>query len=287
MTVKMNFFFIVFIGLFLITGCTNSTEMTQEIPTESVTANENNDFTELESGADVQQTESNENTVEQPVVNQPPKETTLLPLYKMNEVFDIKPISDAPENIVLLTIDDAPDKYALEMAKILKDLNVGAIFFVNGHFLNTDEKKAILKEIYEMGFPIGNHTMNHENLKKLSEEEQKYQIIELNNLVESITGERPKFFRAPFGANTDYSKLIANEEKMLVMNWTYGYDFEKDYMNKETLEDIMVNTNLLHKGANLLMHDREWTRDALAGIVKGLQNKGYEIVDPHLIQTPE
>ena len=41
----------------------------------------------------------------------------------------------------MLTIDDAPDKRALDMAKTLKDLDAPAIFFVNGHFIDTDEER--------------------------------------------------------------------------------------------------------------------------------------------------
>ena len=108
----------------------------------------------------------------------------------------------------------------------------------------------------------------------------------MNDRLEELIGERPKFFRAPFGMNTDYSKKLVAEEKMLLMNWTYGYDWENDYQSKDALSDIMVNTPLLRNGANLLMHDREWTSAALEDIVKGLQNKGYKIVDPDLIETP-
>ncbi|UTW69137.1 hypothetical protein KHA80_18835 [Anaerobacillus sp. HL2] len=34
------------------------------------------------------------------------------------------------------------------------------------------------------------------------------------------------------------------------MNWTYGYDYFKEYMEKDALENIMVHTNLLIPGAN-------------------------------------
>ncbi|WP_432359608.1 polysaccharide deacetylase family protein [Sporosarcina sp. UB5] len=207
------------------------------------------------------------------------------PQYELNtKTYSIQPIGDANPKVVLLTIDDAPDKRALDMAKTLKGLNAQAIFFVNGHFIATDEQRAILKEIHNMGFAIGNHTNTHVNLKTLSEEEQREEIISVNDIVEEVTGERPLFFRAPFGVNTDFSRALAIEEGMLLMNWSYGYDFEREFMTKDKIADIMVNTELLRNGSNLLMHDRDWTADALGDIVNGLRDKGYEIVDPNLIK---
>lgn len=208
------------------------------------------------------------------------------PQYKINENnWSIEPINKANSKVVLLTIDDAPDKNALEMARILKKLSAPAIFFVNGHFIDTPEEAKVLKEIHELGFAIGNHTNSHLNLKSLPEEQQYKEIVDLNDRVEEIIGERPKFFRAPFGSITDYSRKIAEDENMVLMNWTYGYDWEKEYQSKEALADIMVNSPYLSKGANLLMHDREWTKEALEDIVKGLRNKGFTPVDPVLIST--
>lgn len=212
-------------------------------------------------------------------------ETPQEPLYELNQkTYSIQPIGDANPKVVLLTIDDAPDKRALDMAKTLKRLEAPAIFFVNGHFIATDEKKEILKEIHDMGFVIGNHTKTHANLKELTEDEQYEEIFSVNDIVEEVTGERPKFFRAPFGVNTDYSRTLADQEGMQLMNWSYGYDFVKEYMTKEKIADIMVNTELLGNGSNLLMHDREWTADALEEIITGLRSKGYEFVDPTLIK---
>ncbi|WP_100404623.1 polysaccharide deacetylase family protein [Bacillus solitudinis] len=207
------------------------------------------------------------------------------PNYRVNaKNWKIEPIADGNPKVVLLTIDDAPHKHALEMATILKKIDANAIFFVNGHFLKSDQGKEKLKAIHQLGFEIGNHTMNHSNLREISEEKQKQEIIELNNLVEELTGERPRFFRAPYGVNTDYSNEVVQEEGMVLMNWTYGYDWEKDYQDVETLADIMVNTPLLTEGANLLMHDRESTLFALESIVKGLREKGYEMLSPSDIE---
>ncbi|MBM7705275.1 peptidoglycan/xylan/chitin deacetylase (PgdA/CDA1 family) [Chryseomicrobium aureum] len=210
------------------------------------------------------------------------------PLYKLNEAnWTLVPIEQAEEKVVLLTIDDAPDTYSLEMAETLAQLEVPAIFFVNGHFLDTDEEKEKLKKIHELGFAIGNHTQTHPNLKNSSEEQQQQEILALNDTIEDVLGEKPQFFRAPFGVNTDFSRELVKQEGMLLMNWTYGYDWEKDYMEASALADIMVNTPYLTNGANLLMHDREWTAGALEQIVTGLQEKGYGFVDPDEIQGVE
>lgn len=226
--------------------------------------------------------------VTQEVVEEEPVEEIQEPLYELNPAnWTLQPIGDANPKAVLLTIDDAPDKYAVEMAKTLKALDTPAIFFVNGHFIETDEQKANLKEIYDMGFAIGNHTQTHANLKDISAEQQQEEILKVNETVEAVIGEKPKFFRAPYGVNTDFSKSLVQSEGMLLMNWTYGYDWEKDYMNAASLTDIMLNTEYLTNGANLLMHDRKWTAEALPGIVEGFRAKGYDLIDPHTIKGIE
>lgn len=207
------------------------------------------------------------------------------PLYKLKENWYLEPINgEKNKKVVLVTIDDAPDKHALEMAKTLKSLDTKAIFFVNGHFLESDEKKADLKKIHDMGFTIGNHTYSHAYLPDISEAEQKNEILQVNDMVEKITGERPQFFRAPNGANTDFSKKLAKQEHMTLMNWSFGYDFMPEYKDRTKLTNIMLQTNLLGNGANLLMHDRDWTNAALKDIVSGLKEKGYDAVDPDQIK---
>ena len=250
-------------------------------------------------GSSIDETENNDTTlkkpIEEPIVEEESQEVekeiedefveeVVEPLYELDASWGLKPVGDANPKVVLLTIDDAPDKRALDMAKTLKELNAPAIFFVNGHFIETDEEKAILKEIHELGFAIGNHTKTHPNLKQSTEEQQREEILSVSDRVEEVIGERPKFFRAPFGVNTDYSKALVKEEEMLLMNWSFGYDWEKQYMDAAAIADIMVNTELLRNGSNLLMHDREWTADALKEIVEGLRAKGYEMIDPASIK---
>src|SRR5690625_3830292 len=267
---------IILIGLvFLLVACNCNIEANTNLITE------NNNYKKIEK---VSKNIKNK-TDKKKISNKEKKEYE--PLYSINEeIWSLEKLKEETNSkVVLLTIDDATDSHALEMAETLEALNVNAIFFVNGHFLETDEEKETLKKIYDKGFMIGNHTYSHSDLQTLSKEEQKEEITTVTEQIESITGEKPVFFRAPFGHNTDYSKKIAEEEGMVLMNWTYGYDWDEEYMTKEAITDIMVNTELLTHGANLLMHDRDWTNAALEDIVTGLQDKGYEMAEPHAIQV--
>ncbi|GGF12147.1 hypothetical protein GCM10010954_08500 [Halobacillus andaensis] len=277
----MKSFLNVFIVLIILTGCSDSQAHKEE--SEEVQEDVLEDEEENVEGKEKNNNGEEEQEEEEKAVEESPAE----PEYIMNRVWAFEPIDDASEEVVLLTFDDAPDKHGLEMAETLHELGAPAIFFVNGHFINTPEKKETLKEIHDLGFAIGNHTMTHASLQAISEEEQKSEIVDLNDQIEEIIGERPEFFRAPFGQNTELTEQIAKDEGMLLMNWTYGYDWEADYQDADALADIMVNTELLVPGANLLMHDREWTAEAIPDIVEGFKEKGYKLLDPKLIKIDE
>ncbi|MGJ9458573.1 polysaccharide deacetylase family protein [Oceanobacillus sp. CF4.6] len=284
---KSVFFSFLLICVFVLSACSSDTESTSQGKSES--SNTKSEEVDVQNNADDEADEIDNNFEEEKEAQEQEAK------YIVAEDWSLAPIEKGTnENVVLLTIDDAPDQHAVEMAKKLKQLDANAIFFVNGHFLDTPEEEEMLKEIHDMGFFIGNHTFNHVTIPEVSEEEQKEEIVSLNDRIEEIIGVRPLFFRAPHGANTDYATQVAEEEGMTVMNWSYGYDYFKPYMDAEKLTNAMVTGegpevdvpySLLKPGANLLMHDREWTAEALPGIVEGLRDKGYEMLDPSLIET--
>lgn len=263
---------------FLLAGCmdvqtdtgddnfTQDTDTSSELTSASIPENETDESTEAEN--------DHEEVTFKYEVN--PTTQAIVPIDE----------NDNPQ-VALLTFDDAPDGYALEIAEILEEHNAPAIFFVNGMYLESDEGKEALKTIHEMGFEIGNHTYTHVNLQQSSEEVQKEEILSTSDLIEEITGVRPRFFRAPFGVNSEYSKELVKDEGMTLMNWTFGYDWESEYQNAEALAEITLSTPHLSNGANILMHDRSWTKDALPQIIEGLRDQDYELLDSRLIQSPE
>jgi peptidoglycan/xylan/chitin deacetylase (PgdA/CDA1 family) len=195
------------------------------------------------------------------------------------------------EKILLLTFDDGPTGEAtLQMLDILDRHHAKSIWFVNGHQLGTKnkdgsftilpEKAALLKEIRKRGHLIGNHTWWHENLRKLSPTEQRDEILSTNNIIEAIIGEKPTYFRPPFGAYTDTALAVCREQGMVSVNWSVGsLDWEASVYKKPNGIAKQV-LHSVHKGGNILFHDRVWTARELDAILAQLTKEGYHYVLP-------
>ena len=212
--------------------------------------------------------------------------------YRINpEISTVQPIAeDGNTQVALLTFDDAPQQpnsYTVEIAETVKSKDANAIFFVMGQFLTNEQAREDIKTVYDMGFEIGNHSYSHPDFQSLTYDEQLEEIKSTNDLIEEITGERPRFLRAPYGQYNEDTIAIAAAEGMTIMNWTYGYDWVEEFMEGTALADVMVNSKYLGDGANLLMHDRPWTNDAIGAIIDGLRAKDITIVDPNVIESPE
>ena len=202
---------------------------------------------------------------------------------------------DANPNVVLATVDDVPRKLpetptsSVEEAQAMANRGIYGIFFVNGMYLqgeDGEEGRQALKEIADMGHVIGNHTLTHYSLDQVPDEETlRHEIIGNQDIIEEVIGYRPQFFRPPHGIEIPELEGILEEENMVAMNWSYGFDWDENYSNPTTLADVMVNTEFLSPGANLLMHDLTWTNEAMPAILDGIQAKGYEFVDARDIAT--
>lgn len=181
--------------------------------------------------------------------------------------------------VALLTFDDAPyGNTTKQILDILDQYHAKAIFFINGHL--AEPRQDVIKEIVARGHIIGNHTWWHDNLKKMTPEKTKEEIVSVSKLIEQITGSKPVYFRPPFGINSDLSKKIIKDEGMQTMNWSVG---SEDWVyTKPDQSDIVYKKVMeqMHNGANILFHDKAVTVKALGPILKKLQEDGYTFVLP-------
>ena len=273
----------------LLAGCAGNEQengdgsQEQSTSSESSEASTNNGSEDAESiDQDADTNEETDNQVANYYID--PETSSVLPA---NE--------DANPNVVLATVDDVPRKLpetptsSVEEAQAMANRGIYGIFFVNGMYLqgeDGEEGRQALKEIADMGHVIGNHTLTHYSLDQVPDEETlRHEIIGNQDIIEEVIGYRPQFFRPPHGIEIPELEEILEEENMVAMNWSYGFDWDENYSNPATLADVMVNTEFLSPGANLLMHDLTWTNEAMPAILDGIQVKGYEFVDARDIAT--
>ncbi|OXM16680.1 polysaccharide deacetylase family protein [Paenibacillus herberti] len=208
------------------------------------------------------------------------------PLYRMNEKsYRFAPLGDASKKVVLLSFDDGPKEKEMltSMLDTLDKHSAKAIFFVNGY--RAKENPELLKLIQERGQTIGNHSWDHVELRKKSKAEVQKQLGDVQDIVEKETGERPLFFRPPFGAGGDVGKQVAKDEGMLYMTWSNGsLDWDLKATKKDSQLVIKQVMDQLHPGANILMHELQWTADGLDSLLTKLSEKGYGFIDPATIE---
>lgn len=273
----------------LLAGCAGNEQENGDGSQEQATSSESLEANNTNDGEDAESIDQDEDTNEE-------TDNQVANYYIDPEISSVLPANEgANPNVVLATVDDVPRKLpetptsSVEEAQAMADRGIYGIFFVNGMYLqgeDGEEGRQALKEIADMGHVIGNHTLTHYSLDQVPDEETlRHEIIGNQDIIEEVIGYRPQFFRPPHGIEIPELEGILEEENMVSMNWSYGFDWDENYSDPATLADVMVNTEFLSPGANLLMHDLTWTNEAMPAILDGIQAKGYEFVDARDIAT--
>lgn len=180
--------------------------------------------------------------------------------------------------IVLLTIDDGPSSRTLQIIDILKKHNAKAIFFING--MHDKANIGVIEQTVKEGFAVGNHTWSHLNLKK----EKDVNIVEKEinkdkELINRLTGNSSRFFRAPYGESNTYIRKFVKDNGMIFMDWSGA---AKDWEKSTKEKDVFISniTNNLHSGSIILIHEHPWSVANLDALLTTLESDGYTYVDP-------
>ncbi|MDX1279104.1 polysaccharide deacetylase family protein [Oceanihabitans sediminis] len=174
------------------------------------------------------------------------------------------------EPCVAITFDDGPAKYTTQLLDILKKHEVKATFFVLGK--SAKVQKNTLLRAYKEGHQIGNHSWDHKDLKRLSEEAVIQQINETNEVISNIIGEDVQVLRPPYGSLNDMVKAHAN---MPIILWNLD---PLDWKDRKT--DIVAE-RISEASINgiVLAHDiHPSTVAAMPQVISNLKAKGYHLV---------
>ncbi len=175
---------------------------------------------------------------------------------------------------VALTFDDGPHPtYTPRLLDILKAKNVKATFYVVG--TNARRYPEIMRRIIAEGHEIGNHTVNHPNLSKMSDDGVRKELRGTHEAIVAATGMPPRTMRPPYGAITATQKSWIRKE--------FGYPtilWSVDPEDWKKPGSTAVTSRLVSgaaPGGILLVHDiHGGSIDAMPATIDQIKAKGLQ-----------
>lgn len=174
------------------------------------------------------------------------------------------------EKKIYLTFDDGPHETATPFVlDLLKEYNAKATFFCIGQ--NVVDHPDIYARIIAEGHSVGNHTMNHINGWKVSDDIYMDEIKQASQYIHS------DLFRPPYG------RIKRSQQKKLqtpIIMWdVLSGDFDTDLSPDGCLSYVLYHTK---PGSIVVFHDstKAWERMsfALPKMLKHFSEAGFEFV---------
>lgn len=193
----------------------------------------------------------------------------------------------ANNKVAYLTFDDGPNANTEKVLDILEKNNIKATFFLVGDMVKNNPD--IVKEIYDAGHTIANHTMSHSYNYK-TEEEFISEVVEVDKLISEAIGEdyNSLFVRVPGGSMGKTIEQNAIEKAGLrSINWTgLTGDSEKSNVSSDYILKRLKETVGDDKYEVVLMHDiKSVTVNNLQKIIDFIKEEGY-IFEPLMEDSP-
>ncbi|MET8076300.1 polysaccharide deacetylase family protein [Streptomyces sp. NPDC005303] len=181
---------------------------------------------------------------------------------------------------MVLTFDDGPDpRYTPHILDTLAEYDVRAMFFVCGEM--AVDNQDLLARMSDEGHVVGNHTWSHPLLTRLSRSRIRTEMEGTSDVIEDAYGERPQWFRAPYGAWNRAAFQLGAELGMEPIAWTVD---TLDWTTPGTRRIVGAVENGAAPGVVVLSHDAGGDRSqsvrALRDYLPHLLDSGYHITVP-------
>ncbi|OIJ67290.1 polysaccharide deacetylase family protein [Streptomyces mangrovisoli] len=181
---------------------------------------------------------------------------------------------------MLLTFDDGPDpRYTPHILDTLAEYDVRATFFVCGE--QADWNRRLLSRMADEGHVVGNHTWSHPLLTKLTRSRIRSEMERTTQVIVDAYGERPQWFRAPYGAWNRAAFQLGADLGMEPLAWTVDTN---DWTRPGTRSIVRTVESGAAPGVVVLSHDaggnRSQSVQALRDYLPRLLDSGYHLTVP-------
>ena len=147
---------------------------------------------------------------------------------------------------------------------------------VTGPYIETE--RELVERMISEGHIVGNHTVHHPNLPKLSSaEKMAEELCSLNEKFLTQYGVPMKYMRPPEGEYSERLLKVANTLGYKTILWSFAYKDWDPKQQRGSAYAFNQVTPYLHDGAILLLHAvSKDNADALEDIINYAKNLGYE-----------
>jgi len=185
------------------------------------------------------------------------------------------PVYSGPgaEQRISLTFNlrEAGDNHTVQVLEALQIYGVRATFFVTGDWVRANEDLAAA--MVAAGHELMNLSDDHSFLNKMATTEIMENVENCNDVIAGISGIRPSFFRAPYGAYNDNLVGTIRAMGMEVVQWSIDSGDWRGLSAQAIAR--RVGDQAFAGGIVLLHSDLEQTALAIPDLIDGLFRAGY------------
>lgn len=193
------------------------------------------------------------------------------------KVYDATYIGDTSEKVLYLTFDAGYENGSTaKILDTLKEKGVSAAFFLVGNYI--ERNADLVRRMVTEGHTVGNHTMHHYDMSKLSTLEAfSKELQDLEALFTEKTGqEMAKFYRPPQGIYSEENLKMAQQLGYKTVFWSLAYvDWNNDAQptKEQAFQKLLPRT---HNGAVILLHSTSQTNGEILGdLIDHWKAEGY------------
>ncbi len=191
--------------------------------------------------------------------------------------YDAAYLGDTAKQVLYLTFDAGYENgCTAKILDVLKKHNVPAAFFLVGNYM--EQNPDLVRRMVAEGHTVGNHTMHHPDMSKISDKEAfQKELEDLEKLFLEVTGKPlPKYYRPPQGIYSEQNLEMAKELGYKTVFWSLAYvDWNNDSQptREQAFEKLIPRT---HNGAVVLLHSTSKTNaEILDSLLTTWEQMGY------------
>lgn len=185
---------------------------------------------------------------------------------------------DTDRKELWLTIDDGPTSDTESILDLLDRAGVKATFFVKGAL--AERNAELVRMMVARGHSVANHSHNHPSgtFWCLPPTRIAKEVDRCNEILTHLTGERPRWFRAPVGMKNPAVHPILSRRGMRLIGWSIR---AFDGVRADPQRVLARVAPQFRPGGILVMHQGlPQSKDTLQSVIEEAQRRGYTFVIP-------